>query len=119
MNEHGLTNTVRAWLAGQRARGVWAVKLAGGPFQAAGLPDFVACVRGRFAVIELKHPSDASSVQTPLQARIFAKIRDAGGATCVARDRATVVAFIESVLAWSATSDDAPHVADVRPLKRP
>lgn len=61
------------------------VKIHGGPFQTAGLPDLIGCVRGRFVGIEVKCPGKEKNL-TPRQALILQSIRDAGGIAFVATD---------------------------------
>lgn len=49
----------------------------------AGIPDFVACVKGRFVAIEAKAGSGKT---TALQDRELARIQDAGGVSMVVYD---------------------------------
>lgn len=51
--EKTITKEILSWL---RAHGFWAVKIHGGPFQRAGLPDIIACKKGRFFAFEVKRP---------------------------------------------------------------
>lgn len=64
-----------------RAEGGWWVKIHGGPFQAAGIPDILGCWRGRFIAIELKTPEGGPS---ELQKRAMDTIHICGGRTGLA-----------------------------------
>ena len=59
-----------------RARGGWAVKIHGGPYQDAGTPDLIACYKGRFIAIEVK---TARGVASPEQKVVQRAITGAGG----------------------------------------
>lgn len=73
--------------------GSWLVKIHGGPFQAAGIPDLVGCIEGRFVGLEVKLPDDSSQA-TPLQSRTLAGIRRAGGLGAVVRGPAEAVGVV-------------------------
>lgn len=66
---------------------VW--KIHGGPMQAAGIPDLVGCIDGRFVGLEVKLPGGEP---TKLQAATLKAIRRAGGV-------GEVVTSIEEALA--------------------
>lgn len=74
---------VAAILRALRARGVWAVKIHGGPYQAAGIPDIIAVApeTGRFLGIEVKRPGGRL---TELQGATLRRIKEAGGVVGVA-----------------------------------
>ncbi len=55
----------------------WYVKVWGGGFQKAGIPDILACILGRFFSIELKSQTGRP---TELQMKNTNMIRDSGGA---------------------------------------
>lgn len=81
-----------------RARGAFAEKLHGGMLQTTGLPDVVACYRGKFLAIEVKRPGGRA---TPMQEHILREIRKAGGFAAVAtsvQDVATACDLIDSIL---------------------
>lgn len=61
-----------------RQRGAWAVKIAGGPRQGAGLPDIIGCYMGVFLGLEVKLPGKEKTVTVLQQARLDA-INNAGG----------------------------------------
>lgn len=63
------------------AEGVFVFKIHGGPTMLAGLPDLIACVRGRFVGIEVKQPGQKPSA---VQEHVHRKIRKAGGEVIVA-----------------------------------
>lgn len=64
-----------------RAEGGWWMKVHGGPFQAAGIPDIIGCWKGRFIAIELKIPGE---VPTQLQVITLEAIHKAGARCGVA-----------------------------------
>ncbi len=59
-----------------RAQGAWVIKIHGGWFQRAGIPDLIGVIRGRFFAIEAKRPGKEP---TRLQAYVMSQIRKAGG----------------------------------------
>lgn len=97
MNEHALTKKVTAWLATQPD--VWWLKVHGGsPYQRAGVPDLILCVRGLFAAVELKAPDNPSAEPSPTQRAQLKAIRRAGGATIDdARSLDEVKSLVESL----------------------
>ena len=73
---------VNAILKVLRIRGYWAEKIHGGPYQRMGTPDIIACSpQGQFIGIEVKRPGKEP---TPVQLRVIAEIREAGGIAFVA-----------------------------------
>jgi Holliday junction resolvase len=67
-----------------RARGGWAIKIHGGPLTTAGVPDIVACYRGRYLALETKMPGNKA---TPVQLHRMRQIRKAGGIAQVVRSK--------------------------------
>lgn len=61
-----------------RDRGCWAVKIAGGPRQGAGLPDIIGCYAGCFLGIEVKLPGKEKTI-TQLQSARLEAISSRGG----------------------------------------
>jgi hypothetical protein len=59
----------------------WCFKAHGGPYQAAGIPDIVGCLDGRFFAIEVKVPGNRP---TRLQELTLSRIAAAGGLAGVA-----------------------------------
>lgn len=55
--------------------GFWVLKVHGGAFQTAGIPDLLAIVNGRAFWFEVKRPGEKA---TPLQAHMIGRLRDAG-----------------------------------------
>lgn len=69
---------IRNWLT---ERGVFVFKVHGGPMMMAGLPDLIACVKGRYVGIEVKMPGNTPSAR---QRYVHRKIENAGGEVIVA-----------------------------------
>lgn len=74
--------------------GVWAVKYHGGPYSEAGVPDILACVRGRFVAFELKMPGKKP---TKIQEVQLGKIADAYGIAVVASSLDDVVKIVKDI----------------------
>jgi len=77
--------------------GSWIVKIHGGPFQAAGIPDLVGCIEGRFVGLEVKLPDDSSRA-TKIQESTLSAIRRAGGLGTVVWSPAQAVAIVSEYL---------------------
>ena len=88
-NEKLFENRVKKWLHGQGiyAAGIpshkmekgqrgWFLKVWGGGFQKAGIPDLLMCVNGFFVSVELK---SAAGTATELQKLNTARINESGG----------------------------------------
>lgn len=73
---------IRAWL---QARGIWYCQPVTGGFGASGVPDIIACWRGRTLAIEAKAPGKRSNT-TEMQKRQLAEIAAAGGIALVVDD---------------------------------
>lgn len=73
------------------------VKIHGGPFQTAGLPDLVGCVNGKFIGIEVKLPGKERNL-TPRQSLILQSIRDTGGIAFVATNPQEAVDMLHTYL---------------------
>jgi hypothetical protein len=65
-----------------RSQKVYCVKIWGGGFQTAGIPDLLCCIHGRFVALELKTEKGKATV---LQKVSIFKIQEAGGYACVLR----------------------------------
>lgn len=52
-------------------------KIHGGPFQAAGIPDIIGVINGRFIAIEVKQPGKEKTL-TPLQRSMITRLHKAG-----------------------------------------
>jgi len=64
----------------QSDTGYW-VKIHGGPYQVAGIPDIIGCYQGRFVAIEVKFGTNGP---TKLQEIVLGLIAKAGGRCGVA-----------------------------------
>lgn len=61
-----------------KSRGWWVMKIAGGPFQKAGVPDLLLIKNGLAVFLEVKQPGKKP---TPLQVQVMRDIAATGGAT--------------------------------------
>jgi Holliday junction resolvase len=95
-NETSLTAKI---VKDAKALGFWTFKIAGGPFQTAGIPDLL-CVRGGIAVfLEVKV---APNKPTPLQLRRIEEIKEVGGATAtVVYSREEALQILKEVATWN------------------
>lgn len=92
VQERRLADRVEKFLTAEP--GVWHLKIHGSGMQRNGIPDFLVCVAGRMAAIELKiHPNFAS----PIQAYELTRINAAGGHGRVCRSLEDVAALIDAV----------------------
>lgn len=71
----------------------FAWKTHGGMYGTAGIPDIIACVRGRFFAFEVK---TATGKATPLQKATLQKILASGGTAAVVRSLDEVRAILTS-----------------------
>lgn len=93
--EQRLAVAVSKWLsAHQRAGRLWYFKVHGGPYQRAGVWDYIVVVAGHAHAIELKNPDESNNL-SPLQARMGEEMARVGMALLVSRSLAEVVEFIE------------------------
>lgn len=86
-----------------KAEGVWFYSPQAGPFGAAGIPDRVAIVGGRFIGIEAK--ADHTKKPTALQIQTMAKIEAAGGKCFVVYDSNTIEEVREFICASDRTCE--------------
>ena len=91
--ESALRDQVVKWLRTQER--VWVVKVHGSMYGAAGTPDLLLCVAGRFVAIELK---TLTGRLTTLQRATIEKIAAAGGVVGVARELSEVQEIVLDVL---------------------
>jgi len=82
--EKTITRVIMQYLKG---RGAWAVKLHGGPFQQAGLPDILCILDGVTMFFEVK--TDKGKL-TKIQTHCHNRIRESGGRVAVVRSVADV-----------------------------
>ena len=98
--ETRLVNRIRAAIL-ERHPGSWVVKVAGGPYQTAGIPDLLVCVQGRLLGIEVKAPRKGESMQallrrvTPRQRATIRALTAAGAVAGVAHDVESALALVE------------------------
>ncbi len=62
-----------------KASGWWVMKIHGGPYQLAGVPDLLCLKAGRAVFLEVKQPGKKA---TEIQNRRMEEIRTQGGAAC-------------------------------------
>ena len=89
MTEKSLTAKIVKWL---RAQGAWCIKLHGGPYQQAGVPDLFVILRSRAFFLEVKRPG---CNPTMLQSHVIGQIAKAGGEAHVVRSLEDVQAIVE------------------------
>jgi hypothetical protein len=77
-------------------RGGRCFKIHGGdnPFQEVGIPDILACYRGRFLGLEVKLPGEEPS---PMQWKVLDEIRAAGGIARVVRTVVEVTDLLDKL----------------------
>lgn len=75
MNETQLTQRIKDYMV---ANGAYIEKIFGGGFQASGVPDLLACYKGRFVAIEVKTPN-GKGVASDIQKIKIRMIRGSGG----------------------------------------
>ncbi|WP_338998297.1 VRR-NUC domain-containing protein [Fusobacterium animalis] len=80
MLEKQVENQIKKWL---EENNHWYFKVHGGPFQKVGVPDIVACIKGKFVAIEVKRPN--GGVVSKLQQVQMEQIKACGGVVGVAR----------------------------------
>jgi len=61
---------------------LWIVKILGGGIQEGGIPDILACYKGRFIAIELKRPDGEGALAIRQDAQLR-RIKKAGGTAVV------------------------------------
>lgn len=71
---------VRRIMRNLAATGGWFMKVHGGAFQVAGVPDIIGCLKGRFVAFEVKRPGGKA---TKLQLHTIGLIQKAGGLAAV------------------------------------
>ena len=79
MREKIIENKIKSYL---KSKGAYYIKHHGSQFSQVGVPDILACYRGRFIGIEVKNENGKT---TPLQDLNLKMINDAGGIGIVAR----------------------------------
>jgi hypothetical protein len=79
----------------------WWVKIHGGPYQAAGIPDLLGCVEGLMIALEVKMPD--GDPPTKIQKQQMKRIKIAGGHARVVTSPKEAVRAVRSALALSKT----------------
>lgn len=91
MKESVLVESIKKYL---RSKGAYVEKIWGGGFQSAGIPDLIACYKGRFLGIEVKvgnnKPSEIQEVKLEM-------INNSGGVGIVVWDLETVKNIISVI----------------------
>lgn len=70
---------VAAIVRSAKRQGWWTMKVHGGPYQPAGIPDLMLVKDGRVIWMEVKQPGKKP---TPIQVRRMAEIEEQSGARC-------------------------------------
>lgn len=70
---------VAAIVRSAKRQGWWTMKVHGGPYQPAGIPDLMLVKDGRVIWFEVKQPGKKP---TPIQVRRMAEIEEQSGARC-------------------------------------
>lgn len=92
MREKNIENKIKNYL---KSKGAYYVKYFGNQFSQVGVPDILACYRGRFIGIEVKNETGRTS---PLQDVNLKNINDAGGIGIVARSVEDVEKIIDNII---------------------
>lgn len=79
-SEKYIENQIKKWLDEHHH---WYFKVHGGSFQKSGVPDIIACIKGKFVAIEVKKPN--GGIISKLQEIQIKKIQDSQGIAGVAR----------------------------------
>lgn len=101
--EARLQRSIQKALKVEYGRDILVFKIHGGPMMAAGLPDLIGCVGGRFFGIEVKMPERRDNVST-IQRHVHDTISRAGGAVTVASSVADALSFVARVNSRGVTS---------------
>lgn len=73
----------------------WWVKFHGGPFSAAGVPDLLGCVNGKFFAFEVKCPGKLRTLSA-LQARVIHRLQEAGAIAAAITSTEEALALVEA-----------------------
>ena len=80
--ESDFKRAARRWMKLAYGPYIFQLSIAGGPYQRAGSPDDVFCIRSLFVAIEWKAPAEVAGRKPrigPRQAEVIAEILSAGG----------------------------------------
>lgn len=92
MREKNIENKIKSYL---KSKGAYYVKYFGNQFSQVGVPDILACYKGRFIGIEVKNEKGKTS---PLQDVNLEQIKQAGGISLVARSVEDVQKVIDNII---------------------
>ncbi|MBP5426695.1 MAG: VRR-NUC domain-containing protein [Clostridiales bacterium] len=92
MREKNIENKIKAYL---KSKGAYYVKYFGNSYSQVGVPDILACYKGRFIGIEVKNEKGKTS---PLQDINLQQIKDAGGISLVARSVEDVKKELDNII---------------------
>ena len=92
MREKSIENKIKKYL---ESKGAYYFKHHGNQFSQVGVPDIIACFKGRFIGIEVKNEKGKTS---PLQDYNIEAIKKAGGISLVARSVEDVSKEIDNII---------------------
>ena len=92
MREKNIENQIKKYL---KSKGAYYVKYFGNSYSQVGVPDILACYKGRFIGIEVKNEKGKTSM---LQDINLQQIKDAGGISLVARCVEDVSKVIDNII---------------------
>ena len=92
MREKNIENNIKRYL---KSIGAYYVKYFGNQFSQVGVPDILACYKGKFIGIEVKNETGKTS---PLQDVNLEQIKQAGGISLVARSVEDVKQVIDKLI---------------------
>ena len=92
MREKNIENKIKNYL---KSKGAYYVKYFGNQFSQVGVPDILACYKGRFIGIEVKNETGKTSM---LQDINLQQIKDAGGISLVARCVEDVSKVLDNII---------------------
>lgn len=92
-SERSIVNSIMSWLKDQPD--TWCMKVHGGPYQVAGVPDIIGVKEGVFFAIEVKRPGQKP---TKIQEHVMEQMTFAGA-------RVTVATCVEDVRRWEVFVD--------------
>ena len=92
MREKTIENNIKTFL---KSKGAYYFKHHGNQYSQVGVPDIIACYKGRFIGIEVKNETGKT---TPLQDVNIQQIKNAGGISFVARSVEDVKKAIDNII---------------------
>ena len=92
MREKTIENNIKTYL---KSKGAYYFKHHGNQYSQVGVPDIIACYKGRFIGIEVKNETGKTS---PLQDVNIQQIKNAGGISFVARRVEDVRKVIDNII---------------------